>query len=50
MYLIIIQSSNNFANDMTAELSWHLQNFEVIGLLEFKLKQKNHRKISLLCC
>ena len=39
MCKIIIQSSHNFAHAMTAELSWHVQNCNLIGSLEWKLEQ-----------
>ena len=36
---IMIQSSHNFAHAMTAELSWHVQNFDLIGSLEWNFEQ-----------
>ena len=34
-----IRSGNNFAHATTAKLSWHMQNCELIGSIESKLKQ-----------
>ena len=34
---IIIQSSHNFAHVTTAQLSWHVQNYDLIGSLQSKL-------------
>ena len=39
MFKIIIQSSHNFAHVTTAELSWHVQNFDLIGPGGRKLEQ-----------
>ena len=41
MWKLIIQSGHNFAHAMTAELSWHVQNCDLVGLPESKLEQKN---------
>ena len=34
-------SCHNFAHATTAQLSWHVQNSDIIGYLEFELEQKN---------
>ena len=36
---IMIQAGHNFAHAMTAELSWHVQNFDLIGSLESNFEQ-----------
>ena len=40
MWKRMIQSGHNFAHAMTAQLSWHVQNCDLIGWLESKLWQK----------
>ena len=37
---IIMKSCPNFAHDTTAELSWHVQNWDMIGSLKAKVEQK----------
>ena len=37
---IMIQSGHDFAHVTTAELSWHVQNCDLIGLLLLQLEQK----------
>ena len=42
---ILIQSDHNFAHATTAELSWHVQNYDLIGSLQCKLDQiKNFQR------
>ena len=38
-WMIIIRSGHNFVYAMTAQLSWHMQNCDLIGSLESKLEQ-----------
>ena len=38
IWKIIIQSSHNFAHAMTAQLSWHVQNYDLTGPLQLKIK------------
>ena len=45
---IIIQSGHNFTHFMTAELSWHVQNYDLIGSLESKLEQKDLQNILIV--
>ena len=40
IWKIVIRSCHNFAHAMTAELSWHVQNYDMIGMLESELEQK----------
>ena len=37
---IMTRSGHNFAHAMTARLSWHVQNYDLIASLESKLEQK----------
>ena len=46
--LIMIQSGNNFAHAMTAELSWHVQNSDLIIQLLFIQEQHVFYKISIM--
>ena len=39
MWIIMVQSSHNFAHAMTAQLSWHVQTCDMIGSIQLKLKQ-----------
>ena len=41
---IMIQSGHNFAHDTTAQLSWHVQNYDLIRSLETWLKDRNLSK------
>ena len=45
---IIIESVHNFAHAMTATLSWHVQNYDLIGWLESKSEQTNLGEISIM--
>ena len=45
---MMIQSGYNFAHATTAQLSWHVQNRDLIGSLEIKLRQKYFHKISVI--
>ena len=47
---IIIRSGHDFAQATTAQLSWHVQNCNLIGLLESILEQKHFfsHKISIM--
>ena len=38
--VLIIQSSENFARVTTAELSWHVRNYDLVGALF--LKKEHH--------
>ena len=50
MWLLGNQIATNFAHAMTAQLSWHVQNFVVINSLEFKIEQKlQWKNISEMC-
>ena len=40
MLFTVIQSGYNFAHTMTAELSWHVQNYDLIRSLDSDLVQK----------
>ena len=42
IWKIVIKSCHNFAHAMTAELSWHVQNYDMIGMLESELEQKEY--------
>ena len=42
---IMIQSGHNFAHAMTAELSWHVQNYYLIKSVESKLEQNECSQI-----
>ena len=42
VWLIMIQSVDNFAHVTTAELSWYVQNCDLIGSLESKLEHKGY--------
>ena len=37
MWIIMIWSGHNFAHATTTKLSWHVQKYDLIGSLEFKL-------------
>ena len=37
--LLMIQKSYNFAHVTTAELSWHVQNYDLVGTLFLKKEQ-----------
>ena len=37
MWNVMIQPNQNFAHTRTAKVPWHVQNYELIGLLKFKL-------------
>ena len=39
--IIMLQSSHNFAHAMTAQLSWHVQNCDMIGSLFFCIRATN---------
>ena len=40
MWIMMIQSGQNFAHATTAQLSWHVQNCDLIRSLESPLKVK----------
>ena len=40
MWKIMLRTGDNFAHAKTAELSWHVQNYHLNGLIELKLKLK----------
>ena len=40
----MIQSSHNFAHAMTAQLSWHVQDYDLIGSLESKLEHQEFQQ------
>ena len=45
---IIIRSGYNFVQAVAAELSWHVQNWDLIGSLESELKQLN-KTLFIIC-
>ena len=45
---IMIPSGENFAHVMTAQLSWHVQNYDLIRSLESKSEHKEFFKISVM--
>ena len=52
LWNMMTQSGHNFAHVMTAQLSWHVQNCDLIGSmqtkLKYKLNKKKFRKISVM--
>ena len=48
MLKVMIQSGHNFAHVTTAELSWHVQNCDLIRSLEWKLQQTEINEISVM--
>ena len=46
LWKIMIQSGHNYAHAMTAELSWHVQNCDLLGSIELKSEQKEFSRNS----
>ena len=41
-WIMIIRSGHNFAHVMTAKLSWHVQSYDMIELLKWRLEQQEY--------